>query len=678
MNLAQLHSLNRGIIYTILALVPVVFWRSVTDSFDLTKGTVLNVFGAFLLGGVVLVLGLGGWRQVARPVWAVVGALACALIIATATSLDPVVSVVGQAQRYTGLATLMTGLLVVIAMVSTFQVRHLITATWVLVATAVVVNLYTLIQESGNDPFDWFSESFGKFVFSTLGNPNTGAAYTAVTLPLLAWAMLRREHHVGVRVGAGAVFGAALGSLAVLGSFQGPVAAVVTVAYLAAWAWLEGRATGNWIVAGIMTLGILLIPARTGSTTEILLSALAFAALAGALPWLRSLTLPKSWYEKRKAIGGVAIGIVVVLGVVAGPQVIDRVQQQVDDGMYERSSFYRAAVEVFKDEPIFGSGLETFGFVYGQYRPEEHATQLEGSRTSSVHSVPLGMFANGGIILGVAYLAFVGFVGRALVLALRRDLRAGSGTLLAAGAAWTAYQVQSLVSVEHVALFTLHFGLAGIVLAYAYPNQAAVESTAVKQGSVQRQRRRQIRTRQVPALAVGGVGLVSLLLVVFVITRPMQAARASYVGLSAIYSTGDAGTALRELDSATDAAPWEAIYWVQLTEVYQSVGATESAAAAAREAAERSHFNPGLTPSLATVIANSGDLATALEFVERAIANDPLAPGVSKSGADLYAQAGVQSVALGDVDTARSRFERALEIDPDNVVAREQLANLGG
>lgn len=655
--------------YAIAAIVPIVFWRSVTDSFDLTKGTVLNIFGTFLLGAFVLGIVLAGPKAVAKPVWIAVGAFAAGTLVSTVTSMSPIVSIVGQSQRYTGLATIFSGLLVTLAVVAFFNTRQLVLLVQVMVGTAIIVALYTLIQESGNDPFEWFSESFGKFVFSTLGNPNTGAAYTAVTLPVVAWAMLRKDHHVAIRITAGAVFGAALGSLAVFQSFQGPVAAVVTIVYLVAWAWLNGRTTGSWLIAGFMSLAIPVMSTRTGGTTQILLLAVVFGALAYGVPYIQKLTLPEGIYAKRKPMAAAAGVVIIAALAVVGPSAAGFIKDEVEGGMNERGDFYRAALDVFQDNPVVGSGLESFGFVYAEYRPASHAVTLEGSRTSSVHSVPLGMFSNGGIILGLTYLGFVIFTGYSLVRALRKDINAGSGALLGAGTAWLAYQVQSIVSVEHVALFTLHFTLAGIVLAFAWPNGWEAATTVVKRG-----RNRKPAYKTMPAVAVGGVGLVAVVAVAMVITRPMQAARASYLGLGAAYSSQDGNTALEELTNATDKAPWEALYHIQRAEILQGFQRLEDAAAEAKIAAEKSFYNPGITPQLAQLIASSGDTETALFLVREASRRDPFAPGVQAAAAKLMVQVGAITKSTGDAAAAQALYDEALGLVEGRANAIADLA----
>jgi hypothetical protein len=115
-------------------------------------------------------------------------------------------------------------LLVMVSISATFDQKKLIGLGQILVVTAAGVAFCGFLQQSGTDPFQGTSESFGKFVFGTMGNPNTGTAFVSVVSPLTAWAMLRRQHPLWIRVVSGAVFGLAMGMMPAFMSFQGYVA----------------------------------------------------------------------------------------------------------------------------------------------------------------------------------------------------------------------------------------------------------------------------------------------------------------------------------------------------------------------------------------------------------------------------------------------------------------------
>jgi hypothetical protein len=200
MSATQLRSTLRWLVIATVMIVPLIFWRSVADAFDLVKGTMLALFGLAVLLTLGMLAALDRRHIAAKPTLIIAGVFSGAAVISTITSMDPLQSVIGQYQRYTGLVTLLAAVLVMISISATFDQKRLINLGQVLVITASGVALYGFLQQTGADPFQWTSESFGKFVFGTMGNPNTGTAFVSVVSPITAWAMLRKEHSQPVRV----------------------------------------------------------------------------------------------------------------------------------------------------------------------------------------------------------------------------------------------------------------------------------------------------------------------------------------------------------------------------------------------------------------------------------------------------------------------------------------------
>jgi tetratricopeptide (TPR) repeat protein len=363
------------------------------------------------------------------------------------------------------------------------------------------------------------------------------------------------------------------------------------------------------------------------------------------------------------------------------------VQSEVSGGMVERGDFWRTGVAIWQENPIFGSGIETFGHLFTTYRPANHAINLESSRTSSVHSVHLGMFSNGGLILGVAYLAFIGIVLWALWRGLKADRHKASGLLLAAGAAFIAAQLQSSVSVEHVALNTLHFTLAGIVLALGAP----IPPRVLAEGETPVKRRKARRLPTVPTGLVASIMVMALLLNVFVVLRPVRAAMASFTGVRAATQLQDIAGGIKDLSDAVSRAPWEGLYWVQRAEMKAFAGDTAGAAADASEAASRLRYKPGSTGALANIIMNhadqlvaNGDAAgatseylRAIEVAERGAENDPLAIGVQNASAGVYVRAARALFNIGETETATDSIEDALNLVAEFGPALELKAELG-
>lgn len=670
MTAAQLQTVLRWIVVTVAVLMPIVFWRGISEAFDLTKVTVLWVIAPFLIGALILYLVVAGWRTVPVMVGLVSGLLFIALLLASVTSMSVVTSLIGQYSRYTGLVA-MTGCLglFLAASVSFDEWRaSKFASLWV--AASVPVLVYGFLQVTGNDPFQWGSGAFNVFRMSTMGNPNLAAAFIAIVLPLTAYVMLREKSPVWVAALTGAAFGASVGSLSAFASFQGPVAALATVVFLIATAIWRRVRLGSWLAVGGLVAEVIVAPAIDASGWMLVACAAYAAGMVVAHRKLSHVSAPESLRKNRRAIAAGCGAVLAVAAVVGSGRAWGYVREGWSSGFLERGDFYRSALRIFRAEPVFGSGLETYGLRFPEVRPASHAISLEWSRSSSAHSVPLGMFSNGGVVLGVSYLVFVGVTAWALIRCLRATPPRDRSLVMAFGSAWLAFQIQSLVSIENATLFAMHFIVAGVIMALAR------ERGVLRVGSVKVAKAPKRRARRIPLGAVVGVGLAALLVSTLVMIRPIRAGMASQNATLAVAERGDGDTAVRELNHAIDLAPWEALYRLQLTELYVAAGITEPVAELAAATGERALGSPVLLAGAADAAAKAGDFALALELMDEAAAHDPFAPEIHRRAAERYVEAGASAAAAGDTALARSRYERALELVPDFEPARQALASL--
>jgi hypothetical protein len=684
----QIVALIRLLLVMVAIGTPLIFWRGSSDPFDLVKATWIGVLGSALLLSLLALLAVGVRPSLPRSVLGAWIFFAVALLIATASSMAPLQSTLGQNFRHTGLITLAVSLMVALAIPIAFNGSEQLIFSRMLFVPASGVLLYGLLQEIGSDPFLWSSSAFGKFVFGTMGNPNTAAGFVAVVSPVAAWTMLRAGNSTAVRVSAGAVFGLSIGMLGAFQSFQGYVALSFAAVYIAIWAWNNGRAAGQWFV-GVGTASALFFALTQEGTQTLWVLVLILTAVFAAVGWraaaISQFRLPTVFTKFRKLLIFFGIVSTGTLGLFAGPQAIALFRRELAQSMIERGDFYRTAWTVFRQYPIFGSGLETFGHVYTLYRPASHAIVLEASRSTSVHSVQLGMFANGGLFLGLSYLAVVATVILVGVKALRRDVHAGSGLLLAVVIAYISYQVQSSVSVEHVALHLLHFTLAGMVLTLS-------QSSDLNGLSVMRAKSTSRRGRgpSLPnALVVTGL-LVWVAMSFFVIARPLRASVASLAAVEAAGVTGDTDTALNKLNRAIELAPWEGRWWSQRAQVKQFTGDLQGAADDASVAASRLRYGADSTAMLARIVFEDGRLRIAqedfavadlrlqrtLEIVRRGAANDPFAPVLQRDSAELLAEVAESYRVIGDGEQARFLAQEALTYDPTNSRADRLLNQL--
>ncbi|MCU1487008.1 MAG: hypothetical protein JWN67_3754 [Actinomycetia bacterium] len=572
---------------TLVALVgtALAFWRALADPFQVTKLTILVLTALVAL--VLLVLRRAGNGWIGLPPRAVLGALGffvVALVVAVATSSKPVVSFVGNYGVYAGLLTYVSAIVLGLAAASAYDDDGAERFLGVTTVVAVLAGLYALLQWAGADPFTWLRETT---VFATFGNANFAAGWLAAALPLVTgWAWLHRDDRGRAVVGGVAVV---VVGLAILGtrSFQG-------------------------IPAG--TAGMLVLLAILAAPHRHTLGA-----------WRRELS--------SQARAAVTAGIAAVLAALVGVAIV--LPHGISQGLVERKFFWRAALDVFREHPLVGSGLDTFGNEWYPHRAAEHSIRYASSSAEATHSVPLSMLSGGGLLLAVAYLLVVVTIG---VVLLRGVVRlTGRRRVLGAAlvGAWVAVQVQSTVSIDVPSLVAIQWIVAGVALAVVTPTEWRVRLGAAVPVADKKGRVRQEPWRPLSPVRVG------ILVVVALVAgwQALRPVRADWAVANAVHEakrTDDEARitkTVRELRTARSLAPWVGTYQLATASFLQSIG------------------NP---PEAATYAARAAEL-------------EPGQPQYALAAAGLYAS-------LNDLDRARSWYRRAEDADPNGVETLRAVA----
>ena len=134
-----------------------------------------------------------------------------------------------------------------------------------------------------------------------------------------------------------------------------------------------------------------------------------------------------------------------------------------------RGEYWRAGLTMGMDHPLTGVGMDSYGDWYRRARSESAATVLPGPKvtTNASHNVVIDFFAYGGWPLLLAYLAMLTLAVIAIVKVLRRT-KSYNPTFVAMVAAWTCYQVQSLISINQIGLAIWGWLLTGALIAYEF------------------------------------------------------------------------------------------------------------------------------------------------------------------------------------------------------------------
>jgi tetratricopeptide (TPR) repeat protein len=135
----------------------------------------------------------------------------------------------------------------------------------------------------------------------------------------------------------------------------------------------------------------------------------------------------------------------------------------------QRLSYWGLSIDIWRDHFFTGVGLDNLRNFTTSYRSLGLVKQ-EGmfTATDRSHNVILDHFVNGGLFTGLLWLIFVVLVSRlALKYIILAEHTQTSPNLLFVSVCWFGYLVQSLISVDHLALTVLGFISGGFIVAFS-------------------------------------------------------------------------------------------------------------------------------------------------------------------------------------------------------------------
>ena len=148
------------------------------------------------------------------------------------------------------------------------------------------------------------------------------------------------------------------------------------------------------------------------------------------------------------------------------------------DYVYKRSvslrgHYWHAGLEMAKEHPIFGVGIDAYG---DWFRRSRSTTSMidpgPGTVTNSAHNVPIDILSGGGFPIFIAYMAILLFVLIAIVKVTMRQ-RKFDGIFVTLVSTWFCYQVQSIISINQIGLAIWGWVLSGAVIAYEIATRTA-------------------------------------------------------------------------------------------------------------------------------------------------------------------------------------------------------------
>jgi len=188
--------------------------------------------------------------------------------------------------------------------------------------------------------------------------------------------------------------------------------------------------------------------------------------------FVRSITKTNLWSFSYLA-AAISVGLLAVAGML---QVGPLTKYLYKTSVSLRGEYWQAGINMGQSHPITGIGMDGYGNLYRQAR-DASALILPGVSviTNAAHNVVVDFFAYGGYPLLFAYLFFLFFGAKSIVIIVLRS-REFNPVFASLSVSWICYQAQSIISINQIGLAIWGWALTGALVGYEYSTRTAPDS----------------------------------------------------------------------------------------------------------------------------------------------------------------------------------------------------------
>jgi O-antigen ligase len=402
---------NSSIIWWIFggcAATTLYFNSKIQDPFNSPKMWIIFLISAWLIGHIVATK-QNSFKEIHTKIFGLLLAsfVLMSFIAAVVTDIS-FTAFFGENQRRNGFLTYLALIIFMFAAAIFVKLEAVKRFNYVAFATGLVLGTYGLMQISGLDFIQWNNPY--NAVISTVGNPNFAAAVMAMMASIVFGPVLNNSFSIYYRV-------------------------------------------ASLFLTLVLLITIYLSDARQG------LIAFAIGIGVYVIIWLYSI---KSKIKHLALGSSLLVGVFAILGML---QIGPLTSYLYKGSVSVRGYYWRAGVEMFKDQPFFGVGFDRYGAYFKEFREVGYPLTYGFNITSSnAHNLPIQMFSTAGVFTGIAYLAILGFIIWRGTLGIRSNQ--GNERLLVASvfSAWLAYQAQSIISIDNIGISIWGWVLGGVVV----------------------------------------------------------------------------------------------------------------------------------------------------------------------------------------------------------------------
>ncbi|MDO8621380.1 MAG: O-antigen ligase family protein [Candidatus Levybacteria bacterium] len=300
-------------------------------------------------------------------------------------------------------------------------------ALYLSLASGVIVALWGLPSHFGFDPtclifrgnFDvscWTNDFQPKIrIFSTLGQPNWMAAYMAILIPITLALAIKKSKWFLVLF---ALFFLDLLYTRSQSGFLGLVGELLV--FVALYFLIEKGVKKTSLKLLLPSAIIFLIIVFFVGTPIGQLNLLTFSSIQSRISSSNTKQVQKPTPVSHSGLSPSG-------SKTSGPSL----ENNITGSQEIRSIVWKGALDIWKHNPIFGTGVETFAFAYYQYRPASHNLTSEWNFLyNKAHNEYLNYLATTGIFGLGTYLFIIGYFLTIVILNLFQDLKSSKTEML--------------------------------------------------------------------------------------------------------------------------------------------------------------------------------------------------------------------------------------------------------
>ena len=622
-------------------IAPLIFYSKTSELFEFNKLVFVYAISIFIAGLWVMRMIIERKIVVSRTVLGpFILLFILSLIISTSSSIDSHVSIWGYPGRWNGgLLSIITYSFLYFAYVSNMAKKQTKNFILSLIASATLISIIGILEHFGKNITCIFALGFAQGfysvlpnfsdylntncwhqsvdvrVFSTLGQPNWLAAFLVAIIPIsLSMALINKAWKKYVYLSSGILMFTAL---LFTGSKSGGIAFAISTGLFAILTLIKSKDSKK-IKSSLTTLAIFIL---------------------GSLAIFTSTKIPSTINISESTIR--------TTGETPSQQV------NITDSGDLRLLVWETAIDISKVYPMWGSGPETFAYMFPVYKPVEHNLTSEWDFLyNKAHNEYLNYLATTGIVTTTVYLlmvlvAILSFF--TLVFGRVRVVDALFGKQGPKSGATTVWKPNSITAKENTIisiailsgyisiLITNFFGFSVVTTSLLFFLFPAIAVSLNNKHKLKKEKK--IGTFQYILVAMTAL----LMVILFNVVRNYWTADNLYAKAKSDLSKGNNYLAREKLNDAVLLNPNEAGYWSEL--------ATTSANLAVIE------YNKG-DQEVAELLSSSSTFES-----ERAI---KLSPGVSHLKQKAINQITLSALDLSKLDDAVITLEKAVETAPND------------